>query len=181
VTSLLKRGEPRLEMLACPDQFYRRRVQAHLGSEREVKERMSYADRRRFYSEPFLSPKTESQFLEFGMLPSLHGLCEFEGAEPSVDAVFLSHSHGDHSGCISFLNRRRIAPQKLHASLSYLEVSSSGVFQQPGLCEIGSSPANSIVENSLLRTRKKLRPFSFSQAEQVGQVSNSVTSSMRVW
>jgi ribonuclease J len=67
---------------------------------------MSYADRRRFFSEPFLSPKTESEFLEFGMLPSLHGLCEFEGAEPSVGAVFLSHSHGDHSGRISFLNRR---------------------------------------------------------------------------
>ena len=67
---------------------------------------MSYSDRRRFYSEPLLSPRDEKELFEFGMLPKLRGLYRFEESEPGVDAVFLSHSHGDHSACISFLNRR---------------------------------------------------------------------------
>ena len=67
---------------------------------------MSYSDRRRFYSEPLLSPRDERELFEFGMLPKLQGLYRFEESEPSVQAVFLSHSHGDHSACISFLNRK---------------------------------------------------------------------------
>ena len=67
---------------------------------------MSYADRRRFYSEPFLSPRDERELFEFGILPKLQGLYKFEESEPSVQGVFLSHSHGDHSACISFLNRK---------------------------------------------------------------------------
>ena len=67
---------------------------------------MSYSDRRRFYSEPLLSPRDEKELFEFGMLPKLRGLYRFEESEPGVDAVFLSHSHGDHSACISFLNRK---------------------------------------------------------------------------
>jgi ribonuclease J len=66
---------------------------------------MSYADRRRFYSEPLLSPRDERELLEFGMLPKVRGLYKFEESEPGLNAVFLSHSHGDHSACISFLNR----------------------------------------------------------------------------
>ena len=67
---------------------------------------MSYADRRRFYSEPFLSPRDEKELFEFGMLPKLRGLYKFEESEPDIQGVFLSHSHGDHSACISFLNRK---------------------------------------------------------------------------
>jgi len=67
---------------------------------------MSYSDRRRFYSEPLLSPRDEKELIEFGMLPKLRGLYRFEESEPSIDAVFLSHSHGDHSACIPFLNRK---------------------------------------------------------------------------
>ena len=67
---------------------------------------MSYSDRRRFYSEPLLSPRDERELFEFGMLPKFQGLYRFEETEPSVEAVFLSHSHGDHSACISFLNRK---------------------------------------------------------------------------
>jgi len=67
---------------------------------------MSYSDRRRFYSEPLLSPRDEKELFEFGMLPKIEGLYRFEESEPNVEAVFLSHSHGDHSACISFLNRK---------------------------------------------------------------------------
>jgi ribonuclease J len=67
---------------------------------------VSYADRRRFYSEPLLSPRDEKELFEFGMLPKFEGLYKFEESEPSIQGVFLSHSHGDHSACISFLNRK---------------------------------------------------------------------------
>jgi len=67
---------------------------------------VSYADRRRFYSEPLLAPRDEKELFEFGMLPKLEGLYKSEESEPTVQGVFLSHSHGDHSACISFLNRK---------------------------------------------------------------------------
>jgi len=67
---------------------------------------VSYADRRKFYSEPLLAPRDEKELFEFGMLPKLEGLYKFEESEPSIQGVFLSHSHGDHSACISFLNRK---------------------------------------------------------------------------
>ncbi|MGQ9640021.1 MAG: MBL fold metallo-hydrolase [Candidatus Bathyarchaeia archaeon] len=67
---------------------------------------MSYSCRRRFYFEPYLSPRDERGLLEFGILPDLHGVYRFDESEPSIDGVILSHSHSDHSSCISFINRK---------------------------------------------------------------------------
>ncbi|MEM2840789.1 MAG: MBL fold metallo-hydrolase [Candidatus Bathyarchaeia archaeon] len=67
---------------------------------------MSYSCRRRFYFEPYLSPRDERGLLEFGILPHLQGVYRFDDSEPSIDGVFLSHSHSDHASCISFINRR---------------------------------------------------------------------------
>jgi ribonuclease J len=66
---------------------------------------MSYSDRRRFFFDPMLSPGDERDLLEFGILPKIKGIYEFEESKPSIDAVILSHAHGDHWGYISFLKR----------------------------------------------------------------------------
>lgn len=66
---------------------------------------MNLTERGRFFSEPFLSPRDEHGMIELGILPDLDGLYKGE-QEPAVDAVVLSHSHIDHSMCISLLNRK---------------------------------------------------------------------------
>jgi len=66
---------------------------------------MSFSERKRFYIEPWLSPRDEEGLLEFGILPSLKGVYRSDNAHPSIDAVFISHSHADHASCIPFLNR----------------------------------------------------------------------------
>lgn len=71
----------------------------------------------RFFEE-YLKPTTSrgiEQFWELGLLPEIEGiyrkdLLEFAGhaqhKQPSVDAVFLSHAHQDHSSYISFLDEQ---------------------------------------------------------------------------
>jgi len=66
---------------------------------------MPFGAKGRYYSAPFLSPRCEEALLEFGFLPDIDGLYESDPAEQSVDAVFLSHSHMDHSSYITFLKR----------------------------------------------------------------------------
>jgi ribonuclease J len=66
---------------------------------------MSYTDRRRFFVDPILSPGDERDLLEFGILPNIKGIYEFEESQPAIHAVFLSHAHSDHWGYISFLKR----------------------------------------------------------------------------
>ena len=67
---------------------------------------MNFVERSKFYSEPWLSPRDERGLLEFGLLPEVPGLYKFDEKEPEIDAVFLSHSHTDHTAYISFLNRK---------------------------------------------------------------------------
>lgn len=66
---------------------------------------MSFSLKRQYYSAPFLSPRSEKGLLEFGILPSLKGVYQFEESERAIDGVFLSHSHMDHAAYISFLKR----------------------------------------------------------------------------
>lgn len=65
----------------------------------------SFALRDRFYSIPFLSPRSGTELVKIGLLPNLKGIYYFDESERYVDAVFLSHSHMDHSAHISFLRR----------------------------------------------------------------------------
>jgi len=66
---------------------------------------MNFAERSKFYSEPWLTPRDERGLLEFDLLPKIAGAYKFDETRSDVDAVFLSHSHTDHSAYISFLNR----------------------------------------------------------------------------
>lgn len=63
---------------------------------------MSYSLRSKYYSEPFLSPKSEKSLIELGILPKIKGIYK-DSKETHVDAVFISHSHLDHSAYISFI------------------------------------------------------------------------------
>ena len=66
---------------------------------------MSLMSKKQYYSAPFLSPRNEKSLLEFGILPRIEGVYKFDESEKDLDAVFLSHSHADHSAYISFLKR----------------------------------------------------------------------------
>jgi ribonuclease J len=65
---------------------------------------MSFALKKKYYSPPFLSPKSEKSLQEFGVLPKIDGIYTGEKS-PQIDAVFISHAHMDHSAYISFINR----------------------------------------------------------------------------
>ncbi|MEM3522381.1 MAG: MBL fold metallo-hydrolase, partial [Candidatus Bathyarchaeia archaeon] len=67
---------------------------------------LSFSEKRKFYSEPWISPKDERGLLELGILPYLKGVYEFDKTQPLLDCIFLSHSHADHSLYVSFLNRK---------------------------------------------------------------------------
>jgi ribonuclease J len=67
---------------------------------------MNFAERSKFYSTPWLEPRDERGFLEFGLLPKIEGTYEFDEGPAQVDAVFLSHSHTDHTTCLPFLKKK---------------------------------------------------------------------------
>ncbi len=66
---------------------------------------MSFSMKKRFYSPPFLSPKSETSLQELEILPKIKGTYKFDPDPPEVDAVFLSHGHLDHSAHLSFIKR----------------------------------------------------------------------------
>jgi ribonuclease J len=66
---------------------------------------MSFALRKRYFSPPLLSPKSEKSLQELGVLPKIDGVYRFDKKEPDVYAVFISHGHMDHSAYLSFIKR----------------------------------------------------------------------------
>jgi ribonuclease J len=66
---------------------------------------MSFSMKKRFYSPPFLSPKSETSLQELEILPKITGTYKFDPNPPEVAAVFLSHGHLDHSAHLSFIKR----------------------------------------------------------------------------
>jgi ribonuclease J len=66
---------------------------------------MSFSERSKFYSTPWLAPRDERGFIEFGMLPRIDGAYRFDDKPAAIDAVFISHSHTDHTTCLPFLKK----------------------------------------------------------------------------
>jgi ribonuclease J len=66
---------------------------------------LSYAAKKRFYSPPFLSPRSEKSLQELGILPKIKGAYKFDEEPCAIDAVFISHAHMDHSAYLSFIKR----------------------------------------------------------------------------
>ncbi|MEM1563924.1 MAG: MBL fold metallo-hydrolase, partial [Candidatus Bathyarchaeia archaeon] len=66
---------------------------------------MSFTLRRRYYSPPLLSPKSEKSLQELGVLPKIDGVYKFDDKPSEVDAIFISHGHMDHSAYLSFIKR----------------------------------------------------------------------------
>jgi ribonuclease J len=65
---------------------------------------MSLGNRSRYFSDPYLSPRSVTSLLELGMIPRIKGLYSWD-SNTDVDGVVLSHAHLDHYGYLSLLNR----------------------------------------------------------------------------
>ena len=66
---------------------------------------MSFALKKKYYSPPFLSPKSKEGLKELGILPKIKGIYKSEDKEQQIDAFFISHGHMDHSAYLSFIKR----------------------------------------------------------------------------
>ncbi len=66
---------------------------------------MSIAQRARFFSDPYVSPRRAESLLSLGIIPSIDGVYSWDTAERKLDAIFLSHAHLDHYGYLSMVHR----------------------------------------------------------------------------
>lgn len=65
---------------------------------------ISLSSRSRYYSDPYVSPRSESALIKLGIIPKLEGLYKWD-REHRFDAIIISHAHIDHYGYISLVNR----------------------------------------------------------------------------
>lgn len=62
-----------------------------------------FSSRSRYYSPPYLSPRSINALLKLGILPKISGAYDSDKNEKPLDAVVISHAHMDHVGYIGFL------------------------------------------------------------------------------
>ncbi|MEM1994383.1 MAG: MBL fold metallo-hydrolase [Nitrososphaerales archaeon] len=62
-----------------------------------------FASRSRYYSPPYLSPRSINALLKLNLLPNIEGAYESDKMGRSIDAAVLTHAHMDHVGYIGFL------------------------------------------------------------------------------
>ena len=66
----------------------------------------NFAREKRFFDEPWISPRNEDHLVGLGILPRLDGLYQRDVDHgPSVDAVLISHPHMDHYDAIRWLKK----------------------------------------------------------------------------
>ncbi len=66
---------------------------------------VSFNLRRKFYIDPYLTPRSIESLLELKVIPRIPGLYKNSEGEKPIDAIVLTHPHLDHSGYISLINR----------------------------------------------------------------------------
>ncbi len=66
---------------------------------------MSIAQRARFFSDPYVSPRRPESLLTLGIIPSIDGVYSWDTGERKLDAIYLSHAHLDHYGYLSMVHR----------------------------------------------------------------------------
>ena len=66
---------------------------------------MSIAQRARFFSDPYVSPRRAETLLTLGIIPEVEGVYGWEEGEKKLDAIFLSHAHLDHYGYLSMVRK----------------------------------------------------------------------------
>ncbi|MEW5936482.1 MAG: MBL fold metallo-hydrolase [Candidatus Thermoplasmatota archaeon] len=62
-----------------------------------------FSAEKRFYDPPFLEPRNVEHHLGTGLLPPIPGIYKNDDREATLDAVYLSHPHTDHTDYIRYL------------------------------------------------------------------------------
>jgi len=62
----------------------------------------NFARERKYYEEPYLSPRDEKHLLALGMIPPIEGLYKKDDREHDIDAFFISHPHTDHCDYVRY-------------------------------------------------------------------------------
>lgn len=63
----------------------------------------NFKQERKFYDEPYLSPREEKHLLALGILPRMPGMYKKDEREAKLDGVILSHPHLDHMDYIRYI------------------------------------------------------------------------------
>ena len=63
----------------------------------------NYAKEREYFDFPMLQPREEKHLLALGILPEIEGLYKNDPQQTDVDAILISHPHGDHYDYIRFV------------------------------------------------------------------------------
>ncbi|MFQ5909982.1 MAG: MBL fold metallo-hydrolase [Thermoplasmata archaeon] len=64
----------------------------------------NFAREKRFFDEPWISPRKEEHLLALGILPDLEGLYKADEEHPAtIDGVLVSHPHTDHYDAVHWL------------------------------------------------------------------------------
>jgi len=63
----------------------------------------SFSREASYFSDPYLTARSGEQLHSLGLLPDLPGLYPWDGREPEVSGVLLSHAHLDHMDYVRYL------------------------------------------------------------------------------
>jgi len=63
----------------------------------------NFQQERKFYDEPYLSPREEKHLIALGILPNIKGLYKKDEKDSEIDGIIISHPHLDHMHYIRYV------------------------------------------------------------------------------